>query len=136
MPPDARGWQLWVLPTSNGHPYRRLQSLSDVVPRVTNLAWMPDSRHLVLSLRSIGTWNRICGWQISSVTERAADPWIRQRVLPGRLLPMARSSRFWQANPIMTSLRCLPRRAAPVCNGEKRVGPSLVVGAEPNCLRH
>ncbi len=55
VPPDARGWQLWALPMSDGQPYRRLQSLTDVVPRVTNLAWMPDSRHLVLSLRSMGT---------------------------------------------------------------------------------
>ena len=54
VPPDARGWQLWILPMSDGQPYRRLQSLTDVVPRITNLAWMPDSRHLVLSLRSIG----------------------------------------------------------------------------------
>jgi eukaryotic-like serine/threonine-protein kinase len=55
VPPDARGWQLWVLPMSGGQPYRRLQSLNEVVPRVTNLAWMPDSRHLVLGLRLIGT---------------------------------------------------------------------------------
>jgi serine/threonine protein kinase len=55
VPPDARGWQLWVLPIPGGQPYRRLQSLSEVVPRVTNLAWMPDSRHLVLGLRSMGT---------------------------------------------------------------------------------
>jgi serine/threonine protein kinase len=55
VPPDARGWQLWVLPMAGGQPYRRLQALTEVVPRVTNLAWMPDSRHLVLSLRSMGT---------------------------------------------------------------------------------
>jgi serine/threonine protein kinase/Tol biopolymer transport system component len=55
VPPDARGWQLWALPMSGGRPSRRLQSLTDVIPRVTNLAWMPDSRHLVLALRSMGT---------------------------------------------------------------------------------
>ena len=69
VPPDARGWQLWVLPTSNGHPYRRLQSLSDVVPRVTNLAWMPDSRHLVLSLRSIGMESHL--WMADLERDRA-----------------------------------------------------------------
>ena len=55
MPPDARGWQLWVVPLPGGQPYRRLQWMTDVVPRVTNLAWMPDSRHVVLGLTSIGT---------------------------------------------------------------------------------
>jgi serine/threonine protein kinase len=55
VPPDARGWQLWVLPMFDGQPYRRLQSLTEVFPRVTNLTWMPDSRHLVLSMRSMGT---------------------------------------------------------------------------------
>jgi Tol biopolymer transport system component len=54
-PPDARGWQLWVVPMPDGRPYRRLQSLTNVVPRVTNLAWMPDSRHMVLGLRMMGT---------------------------------------------------------------------------------
>lgn len=53
--PDARGWQLWLLPMPGGEPYRRLQSMTEVVPRVTSLTWMPDSRHVVLSLRSIGT---------------------------------------------------------------------------------
>jgi eukaryotic-like serine/threonine-protein kinase len=55
VPPDARGWQLWVLPLPDGQPYRRLQWMTEVVPRVTNVAWMPDSRHVVLSLRSMGT---------------------------------------------------------------------------------
>jgi eukaryotic-like serine/threonine-protein kinase len=55
VPPEARGWQLWLAPLSGGQPYRRLQSQMDVVPRVTNLAWMPDSRHLVLSLTTMGT---------------------------------------------------------------------------------
>jgi Tol biopolymer transport system component len=55
VPPDSRGWQLWVVPLPDGQPYRRLQWMTDVVPRVTNLAWMPDSRHVVLGLTSIGT---------------------------------------------------------------------------------
>ena len=55
VPPDARGWQLWVLPLPDDQPYRRLQWMTDVVPRVTSLAWMPDSRHVVLSLTSMGT---------------------------------------------------------------------------------
>jgi Tol biopolymer transport system component len=40
---------------SGGQPYRRLQALTEIVPRVTSISWMPDSRHLVLGLRSIGT---------------------------------------------------------------------------------
>lgn len=55
VPPEARGWQLWVVPLSGGEPYRRLQWMTDVVPRVTNLAWMPDSQHMVLGLTSLGT---------------------------------------------------------------------------------
>ena len=54
LPPEARGWQFWVVPLSGGEPYRRLQWMSDVVPRVTSLAWMPDSRHVVLGLTSLG----------------------------------------------------------------------------------
>jgi eukaryotic-like serine/threonine-protein kinase len=55
VPSDARGWQLWVLPLPDGQPYRRLQWMTDAIPRVTNLAWMPDSRHMVLGLTSLGT---------------------------------------------------------------------------------
>jgi serine/threonine protein kinase len=55
LPPAARGWQLWVLPMSGGQPSRRLQSMTEIVPRVTSIAWMPDSQHLVLGLRSMGT---------------------------------------------------------------------------------
>lgn len=55
LPPAERGWQLWVVPLSGGQPYRRLQWMRDVVPRVTSLAWMPDSRHMVLGLTSLGT---------------------------------------------------------------------------------
>lgn len=55
VPPDARGWQLWVVPLPSGEPYRRLQWMTDVVPRVTTLAWMPDSRHVILGLTSMGT---------------------------------------------------------------------------------
>jgi len=55
LPPEARGWQLWVVPLPDGQPYRRLQTHTDVVPRVSNFAWMPDSRHVVLSLASAGS---------------------------------------------------------------------------------
>jgi Tol biopolymer transport system component len=55
LPPAERGWQLWVVPLSGGQPYRRLQWMQDVMPRVTSLAWMPDSRHVVLGLTSMGT---------------------------------------------------------------------------------
>jgi len=55
LPPAERGWQLWVVPLSGGQAYRRLQWMRDVVPRVTSLAWMPDSRHMVLGLTSMGT---------------------------------------------------------------------------------
>jgi eukaryotic-like serine/threonine-protein kinase len=55
LPSAERGWQLWVVPLAGGQPYRRLQWMRDVVPRVTSLAWMPDSRHMVLGLTSMGT---------------------------------------------------------------------------------
>jgi len=55
LPSAERGWQLWVVPLSGGDAYRRLQWMQDVVPRATSLAWMPDSRHMVLGLTSMGT---------------------------------------------------------------------------------
>jgi Tol biopolymer transport system component len=55
LPAAERGWQLWVVPLSGGQAYRRLQWMQDIVPRVTSLAWMPDSRHMVLGLTSMGT---------------------------------------------------------------------------------
>jgi Tol biopolymer transport system component/serine/threonine protein kinase len=55
LPAAERGWQLWVVPLPGGQAYRRLQRMQDVVPRVTSLAWMPDSRHVVLGLTSMGT---------------------------------------------------------------------------------
>jgi eukaryotic-like serine/threonine-protein kinase len=54
-PPDARGWQFWLVPLAGGRPSRRLASWSGVVPRVTNFAWLPDSRHIVLGLTSMST---------------------------------------------------------------------------------
>jgi serine/threonine protein kinase/Tol biopolymer transport system component len=51
----ARGWQFWIVPLTAGEPYRRLQWWSDVAPRVTSFAWMPDSRHIVLGLTSLST---------------------------------------------------------------------------------
>jgi eukaryotic-like serine/threonine-protein kinase len=55
LPPVERGWQLWIVPLAGGHEYRRLQWMRDAVPRVTSLAWMPDSRHMVLGLTLMGT---------------------------------------------------------------------------------
>jgi Tol biopolymer transport system component len=40
---------------SGGQPYRRFQWWSDVVPRVTSFAWLPDSRHLLLAVTSLST---------------------------------------------------------------------------------
>jgi eukaryotic-like serine/threonine-protein kinase len=55
LPSAERGWQLWVVPLAGGQAYRRLQWMRDVVPRAASLAWMPDSRHMVLGLTSMGT---------------------------------------------------------------------------------
>jgi Tol biopolymer transport system component len=52
---EARGWQFWIIPFPPGEPYRRLQWWSDVVPRVSSFAWMPDSRHIVVALTSLST---------------------------------------------------------------------------------
>jgi serine/threonine protein kinase len=55
LTPEKRGWQFWVVPLSNGVPSRRFQWWSDVLPRVTSFAWLPDSRHVVLGLTSLST---------------------------------------------------------------------------------
>jgi serine/threonine protein kinase len=55
LPPAERGWQLWIVPLAGGQASRRLQWMTDIVPRVSSLAWMPDSRHIVLGLTSLGT---------------------------------------------------------------------------------
>ena len=55
LKPEARGWQFWILPMPEGQAYRRLQWWSDVAPRVTNFAWLPDSRHVVLGITSLST---------------------------------------------------------------------------------
>src|SRR5262249_17107949 len=55
LQPEKRGWQFWVVPSSNGQPYRRLQWWPDVLPRVTNFAWLPDSSHIVLGVTSLST---------------------------------------------------------------------------------
>jgi serine/threonine protein kinase len=55
LAPEKRGWQFWIVPLSNGAPHRRLQWWSDVLPRVSNFAWLPDSRHVVLGLTSLST---------------------------------------------------------------------------------
>jgi TolB protein len=55
LPPEARGWQFWVLPLPEGTPSRRLQSWADAAPRVGNFAWLSDSRHIVLGVISLST---------------------------------------------------------------------------------
>lgn len=55
LQPEARGWQFWILPLLTGQPYRRLQWWADLAPRVTNFAWLPDSRHVVLGITSLST---------------------------------------------------------------------------------
>jgi Tol biopolymer transport system component len=53
--PEERGWRFWVVPLSGAQPYRRFLWWSDVVPRVTSFAWLPDSRHIVLGVTSLST---------------------------------------------------------------------------------
>ena len=55
LQPEERGWRFWVVPFSGGQPYRRFEWWSDVVPRVTSFAWLPDNRHLVLAATSLST---------------------------------------------------------------------------------
>ncbi|HMF95181.1 MAG TPA: protein kinase [Vicinamibacterales bacterium] len=55
VPPEERGWRFWIAPLRGGVPSRRFESLSDVVPRVTSFAWLPDSRHVVLSATTLST---------------------------------------------------------------------------------
>jgi len=54
-PADQRGWRFWTAPLDGGAPSRRFEWWSDVVPRVTSFAWMPDSRHIVLAATSLST---------------------------------------------------------------------------------
>jgi len=53
LAPERRGWQMWILPLPKGQPYRRLQWWLNAAPRATNFTWLPDSRHIVIGLRSI-----------------------------------------------------------------------------------
>jgi eukaryotic-like serine/threonine-protein kinase len=53
--PDERGWRFWMVPMSGAPPYRRFEWWSDVMPRITGFAWLPDSRHLVLAVTSMTT---------------------------------------------------------------------------------
>ena len=50
---DERGWQFWVIPVHGGEPRRPFQWWADVAPRVSNFAWQPDSRHIVLGITSV-----------------------------------------------------------------------------------
>jgi Tol biopolymer transport system component len=53
--PEDRGWRFWVAPFPGGVPYRRFESWSDVLPRVSSFSWLPDSRHVVLGATSLAT---------------------------------------------------------------------------------
>jgi Tol biopolymer transport system component len=55
LPPEARGWQFWIIPLRKGDPYRRFQWWSDAAPRVTSFSWLPDGRHVVLGATSLAT---------------------------------------------------------------------------------
>ena len=52
-PHEDRMWQFWIVPLPTGEPYRRLQWRSDAGPRISNLSWFPDSRHVALGVASL-----------------------------------------------------------------------------------
>ena len=52
---EHRGWQLWVIPLPDGPPRRRLAWWTDAAPRVSNFAWLPDNRHIVLGVASLSS---------------------------------------------------------------------------------
>jgi Tol biopolymer transport system component len=55
--PDSRWWQFWMAPLPSGEPVRRFEVLnSDVAPRVSSFAWLPDNRHIVLGLISLSSF--------------------------------------------------------------------------------
>lgn len=53
LAPARRDWQLWVVPP-DGAPVQHLARESGVSPRLTNLSWMPDGRHVLLGLAQAG----------------------------------------------------------------------------------
>jgi serine/threonine protein kinase len=53
LPPEARGWQFWIIPLRRGDAYRCFQWWSDAAPRVTSFSWLPDGRHVVLGAASL-----------------------------------------------------------------------------------
>jgi serine/threonine protein kinase len=55
LQPEDRGWQFWIVPLTGGRPARRFQWWSDAAPRVSNFAWLPDSRHIVVGVTSLTT---------------------------------------------------------------------------------
>ena len=50
---EQRGWQLWIIPLPDGPPQRLLAWWTDAAPRVSNFAWLPDNRHVVLGVASL-----------------------------------------------------------------------------------
>ena len=71
-----RGWQFWVVPLPEGPPRRRFESWTDVAPRVGNFGWLPDSRHIVVS--------------VASLTSPGSDLWLAD-VIGDRAWPLTRS---------------------------------------------
>lgn len=69
-PPDARGWQLWIVPMPDGQPARRLGWMNNIVPQATNMTWLPDSSHAVVSLTTMGTSESHL-WMIDLERDRA-----------------------------------------------------------------
>jgi Tol biopolymer transport system component len=68
--PDKRGWQFWMLPVPDGPPYQRLQWWLNPAPRAASFSWLPDSRHVLLSLTSITTPGSDL-WMADVSTDRA-----------------------------------------------------------------
>jgi Tol biopolymer transport system component len=57
MSEDRRWWQFWVVPLDGGAPRRRLERLTlQAEPRVSNITWMPDNRHIVFGLHSLSSF--------------------------------------------------------------------------------
>ena len=54
LEPEARGWQFWTVPLPQGQAIRRFHGWTDTMPRVGTFTWLPDSRHVVIGVVSMG----------------------------------------------------------------------------------
>ena len=80
----AGGARLAVLDRADvgAQPYRRFEWWSDVMPRVTSFAWLPDSRHLVLAVTSMTTpGSHLWTADLQPGPRLVADAQPRQRVV-------------------------------------------------------